>query len=308
MLDSVITEDSTVPASGSRTVYNLDLFSSSDPRLWEKAYVENMNPKYKKNTRNFSKSITGATVSSPNIYVIPRVRGGPSYKDVDLIEDDPTKLQYCPISKGYSMQNVSSFTLGPVIGEGLCIVNAAFSKIITIAHIEGGGKVNLKRKNFWQRSRKPTRTIKIIDRQFMMVDGQIYMINEWLERHLHLWFNEWELHRKHIALSSEGSFHWSDPAEVVAYWHNHKPIDFVTWKIECYVKPAYALIRQTDVYHFLVNLYNVHKISIGLVHPMAKDGALEPITASYIQQLYESKDTMSCMPYVVAGLLLGVAV
>lgn len=81
------------------------------------------------------------------IYFIPRERGGPSYKSVPLegvINDD---VQYCPISKGYPMQDVSSFTLGPIVGEGLCLVNSAFSKSICIMHIEGGGKVDLKRKN-----------------------------------------------------------------------------------------------------------------------------------------------------------------
>lgn len=45
------------------------------------------------------------------------------------------------------MQGVSSFSLGPVVGEGLVVVNAAFSKVIYLQHLIGG-IVNYKRKNF----------------------------------------------------------------------------------------------------------------------------------------------------------------
>ena len=76
--------------------------------------------------------LQGKLVESSNIYVIPRQRGGSSYKDVELEFDDANDIQICPISKSYSMQDVSSFTLGPVIWHGLNIVNSAFSKYISI--------------------------------------------------------------------------------------------------------------------------------------------------------------------------------
>lgn len=103
----------------------------------EKIYQEKYeNVKYKKNSKNFSTVIHGKPVELPNIYVIPRQRGGPSYKDVKLELDDANDIQFYPISKGYSMQDVSSFTFAPVVGHGLNIVNRAFSKCISVQHID----------------------------------------------------------------------------------------------------------------------------------------------------------------------------
>jgi len=82
------------------------------------------------------------------IYVVPRIKTRPSYLSIPLIGVDINSVQYCPISKGFPMQDVSSFTLGPIVGEGLCLVNAAFSKSICIAHIEGGGFPDLKSNSF----------------------------------------------------------------------------------------------------------------------------------------------------------------
>lgn len=96
-------------ASAKRSVYCLNLFETSDPQKWENAYKEIMNPKYQKNTRNFSRQIHGKKNEGrpPLIYLIPRVRGGSSYKETPLNGENPNNLQYCPISKGYSMQDVS---------------------------------------------------------------------------------------------------------------------------------------------------------------------------------------------------------
>ena len=139
---------SLTPASTSRQVCSLNVFESKESKLWELAYTKTMEDKYRKLSRNFSKEIRGNPVENPQIYLIPRERGGASYKDVQLIGANSEDIFFAPVSKGYSMQDVSSFTLGPVIGEGLNIVNAAFSKSICIFHIEGGGCVEYKRKNF----------------------------------------------------------------------------------------------------------------------------------------------------------------
>jgi hypothetical protein len=48
------------------------------------------------------------------------------------------------------------------------------------------------------------------------------------------------------------------------------------------------------------------KISIGLVHPKGRDNHKEKaLTKEFIEDLYNSPYEMSCMPYVVAGYLLG---
>src|SRR5665647_177287 len=148
-----------ISISSHRQVYgDLTLLDRMDPEEWERAYQATMDPKYKKGGRNYSTKIHGKKWTGeggPPIFLIPRERGGPSYKQINLEGCESTDLQFCPISKGFGMQDVSSFTLGPVIGEGLCVVNASFSKVIAVHHIEGGGVLNLTRKNLWKRTSKP---------------------------------------------------------------------------------------------------------------------------------------------------------
>jgi hypothetical protein len=206
------------------------------------------------------------------------------------------------------MNDVSSFSLGPVIGHGLCVVNAAFSKSICVMHLEGG-KVDLKRRNFWKSKRD--RKINIIDEENFIVDGKNFNIKKWLKDNKDLWFPEWTIWRKSVALCSDGDFHWckltnGEYSPTLFYYNKGKYLDFVTWKKECYIKPAYELIKQTTVYKFLVEIYTVHKIPLGLVHPMARSNENRPITKSFIKELFDSETEMSCMPFVVAGLLLGI--
>jgi hypothetical protein len=251
------------------------------------------------------------------LYVIPRVRAGPSYKDIPLFDwsrekMDCTFVQYACISKGFPMQNLSSFTLGPVIGEGFCIVNSAFCKSICVMHIEGGGKVNLKRKNFWQKARNPARKVEIIDDNYMNVDNIPYNIYEWLEENKKLWFDQWLNWSRSIALCSQGDFHWSDGSSgspTVTYYHQNKYLNFVTWKKECYIKPAYNLLSMCSTFGFLWDIYKNHRIPLGLVHPKGlKLEGETPLSPIDIQALYNNTSEMCCMPYVVAGFLLGVAV
>jgi hypothetical protein len=242
------------------------------------------------------------------IYIVPRARAGPSYLDVELEGVDKTKVQYCPISKGYSMQDVSSFTLGPIVGEGLCLVNAAFSKMICLVHLEGGGAVDLKRKNFWKRSKNPGRKLEFSD-DILTVDGVDYNVYEWLANNEDLWYENWNKWRRSIALCSRGDFHWGDGlGEVVAY-HNSKGkkdkyIDFVTWKKNCYILPSYQLLPDTEAFKFLKKLYD-KGIPLGLVHPMGmKLDPEKPLNRAAIENLYNCPHDMGCQPYVVAGLLL----
>lgn len=277
--------------------------------VWDIAYKKNYTPKYQKNTRNFSRQITGKPVDKPNIYIIPRVRTE-SYKDVELSQDDKTKVQYCPVSKGYSMQNVSSFTLGPVVGKGFSVVNVAFSRIIALKHIEGGGKVDLKRKNLWRRARKPTRVVELIDYDTISVDGNDFNIFEWLNANKSLWYDEWKLWSDSVALSYEGNFHWCDDTPTLAFCDEERLMGFVEWKKKCYIAPAYELFeKDNDVIKFLKTVYHDNKISLGLVHPKGKSQyAEDPITKELVEDLYNSTEMMCCMPYVVAGYLLGAAV
>ena len=293
-------------ASTSRQVCSFDLFDYKNPEIWENAYKQTIDKKYQKLTRNFSKEIKGTPCENPKIYLIPRERGGPSYKSIDLIGARSEDVFFAPVSKGYSMQDVSSFTLGPVVGEGLNIVNAAFSKSICIFHIEGGN-LDLKRKNFWNRKKK-IRDIVVIDENNISVDGKDYRTFDWLQNNKKLWFDEFEKWRKSVALCSNGDFHWCDCEEdPLAYYLDEKFVGFVEWKKKAYIEPAYKLIPQTPVYNFLEDIFKNQKISLGLVHPKArKNFPEEPITAKQISDLYNSPTVMACMPYVLAGILLGV--
>ena len=300
------------PASKNRTVGNPSIFSSNDSAKWEKMYDEIMDPKYKKGTRKFSRNFGGIKwpgEEEPPIYLIPRSRGGPSYKEVDLEGANPSDLMYGCISKGFPMQDVSSFTLGPIVGEGLCLVNAAFSKIICVHHIEGGGVVDLSRKDFWKRGRKPIREIVLLPKNMMRVDGQVVYRKKWLANNEMLWLAEWEKWRKSVALCSMGDFHWDDASPTISFRRKGKYIDFVEWKRECYVRPSYELLPNTGVFQYLLYAWKTERRALGLVHPKARKNCAEkPMTREMIKELMDSKDCMVCQPYVVVGLLMGVPI
>lgn len=305
--------NTTTPASGKRTIGDMRIFEvKATEQMWEDMYQKIMNPKYKKNTKNFSRNITGNPVpkgEEPPIFLIPRERGGPSYLKTPLEGVNNEDVQFAPISKGYPMQDVSSFTLGPVEGEGLCLVNAAFSKSITVAHIEGGGHVELSRKNYWKRPKTPSREIVMVSAVSMRVNDKKVNIQEWLAKNEKLWLPEWQVWRKAIALSSEGGFHWTDGlGETVMYRYGERYLNFVQWKLECYIRPAYDLMSETDVYRFLEKVYK-KRVPCGLVHFMAtKNESEKPITREFILELMTSPNEMICLPYVVAGRLLHIAV
>ena len=300
----------TTEASGKRIIGDISLFDSTKEEDWESMYERIMEKKYAKETRNFSKKITGKKCDGEvPIYVVPLERGGPSYKTVELEGCNSEDVFYARISKGFGMQDVSSFTIGPIVGEGLCLVNAAFSKSICVMHIEGGGKVNLKRKNYWQRKKKPEREIVLINEEEMKVNGHTVKIVEWLKENEGIWMEEWNRWRKYIALSSRGSFHWADASETIAYRYKNKYINFVEWKKECYIRPSYDLLPKTKPFQFLEKVWKEEKVALGLVHPKGRDGKKQnAITKEYVRNLYDSKWDMCCQPYVVAGKLLDVKI
>lgn len=299
-------------ACSKRVIGDLNTFNSNDQKSWDTMYSLVMDKKYAKNTRNFSRNIVGTPVDNgiAPIYVVPRVRAGPSYLSIPLIGVNNNDVQYCPISKGFPMQDVSSFTLGPIVGEGLCLVNAAFSKSICIAHIEGGGIVDFNRKNFWRRAKKPQHTVLAINDEQISVDGTVYNTQEWLRANECLWFPQWETWRRSVALCSKGDFHWTDGlGETISYRHGTNYLNFVQWKKECYIRPSYELLPQTEVFRFLQMLWAEHNIPLGLVHPKGiSEVGEQPITHEFIRNMYDSPNIMCCQPYVVVGKLLNVPI
>lgn len=274
-------------ASGNRVVGNTTLLDNEDKDMWESEYKRIMEVKYAKHTKTLpisdedEKSMIehsiepkcDNTLHGP-IFVVPRVRTQ-SYKSV-LLEYEgkmlkPEDVAYCLISKGFSMQDVSSFTLGPILGQGLCLVNAAFSKCICIHHIEG--VVDLKRKNFWKAPKNKKYTIElhnenndndvidvddnVVHSKCMLVNGKRVCITHWLLEHKAEWFPQWDLWRRSVAMCSRGDFHWKDDSEVLVYYDTKQFMDFVEWKKECYIRPSYELLPEEPVYQYLDYIHKV---------------------------------------------------
>ena len=294
-----------------RKVANVDVLKSIDANLWENAYKENIFPKYAKQSRKYTSTISGKEWTgegNPPLYVVPRVRTE-SYKSVNLLGIDKNDVYYAPISKGFSMQDVSSFVMGPVVGQGLCIVNVAFSKEIAITHIEGNGKFNEKRKTFWQKARKPKYNIQILDDIYMSVDDEKVEKEEWLEKNKDEWFPEWLKWSQNVALCGLGNFHWTGDSPTVLYYNDGQYLQFVEWKKKCYIQPAYDLLPNIETFQWLKKVWLEHKRPMGLVHPKGKsDKGEEAITPEYIRELYDSEHSMSCMPYVIVGKMLEVPI
>jgi hypothetical protein len=299
--------------AGNWKIADLSLFDSKDNILWESAYKTIVNPKYQKETRKFKNTQKVTAIDYPGeppIFLIPRQRGK-SYKEIEFEDKklESNNLFFAPISRGFSMQDVSSMTLGPIVGEGLVLVNAAFSKQILVAHLEGGGCLDLRRKNFWRRAKKPHRNIEFINNQ-LFVNHQLVDMKKWLESNKSIWFSDWNAWRQHIALCSDGGFHWNKGlGDIVCYYHQERYLDFVSWKKQCYITPSYELLPKTKVFRLLQKLHAQDKLPLGLVHPKARNNdKLQAITRENIRQMFDSPTVMCCQPYVVAGRLLGVEV
>lgn len=317
-----MTEYMLVACAQKRQHLPLHYFDSSSEAEWENMYKACMNKKYAKGTRHFCTEITGTPSDECKIYVVPRVRAGPSYKSIKLNGVDNSHVQYCPVSKGFPMQDLSSFTLGPVVGEGLCIVNAAFSKQILIGHIQGNGCFDATAVGHWKWKGAAKRVVKFVGYDadgdaWVEIDGIKHHAITWLTDNMNLWYSEWDKWRRSIALCSEGSFHWEDKLGYAIGYHGSKDliamghptiIGFVEWKKTCYIRPAYWLMRKTSVFAFLKELRK-RKIPIALVHPKGvSDQGEFPVNVDQIRDLYDDPFSMSCMPWVVAGRLLKVPV
>lgn len=153
-------------------------------------------------------------------------------------------------------------------------------------------------------------TVLFVDSQTISVDSVIYNIHDWLRTNEHLWFSSWDTWRKSIALCSRGDFHWTDNlGEKITYRQGNNYLNFVQWKKECYIRPSYELLPNTEVYKFLHAIWAEYNIPLGLVHPKGlSDFGEHPITYEFIRNMYDSPDIMCCQPYVVAGKLLNVPI
>jgi len=311
-------------ASGGRIVGDLKIFESQDESDWEEMYQRVMDKKYAKGTRSFQgiikqflsqrpdKKIDQPQTNNPPIFMIPRQRGC-GYLNTRLTQNGKNinnrEVLFAPISKGFSGQDVSSFSVGPIVGQGLCLVNACFSKVIAVHHIEGGGKMDLSRKNFWKRSRKPSRQISVLNSSEMLVDGKRFVIRDWLRQNEKLWLEEWTKWSQSVALCSLGNFHWSDMSETISFRKDGEYLSFVEWKKESYIRPSYQLLSKIKVFTELERLWKEHKVILGLVHPKAISEHPEtPVTYEQIKEVFDSTEELCCQPRVICGKLLGVPI
>jgi hypothetical protein len=313
------------PASTKRVIGDTQIFNDSWGLLggrinyktreeWEEAwdgmYDQVIDSKYHKTKRNFTQKLSGKPHPGndlPPLYLIPRERGGPSYKNIKLDGAKVRNIMFMLISKGFGMQGISSFSMGPFYNEGLCLVNTAFSKAVCLFHLVGGGKVDLKKKYFW-RSGKAIRKIKKLSETKMEVDGKIFHIKKWLEDNKEIWLEEYTKWARSVALCSRGDFNW-DQGQAIIYYDNQSYLNFTTWKKECYIRPAYDYLPQTREFKFIMKCWYTERRALGLVHPMAKSDIPEkPITRQVIRKLFDSEYEMCCMPYVIAGRILNVPI
>jgi hypothetical protein len=142
----------------------------------------------------------------------------------------------------------------------------------------------------------------------MKVDGKKYNIREWLRDNEKKWLSEWLIWSRSISLSSIGDFHWTDGlGDTIAYKYKDNYLNFVQWKHECYIKPAYELVPQTEAYKFLVNVWKKKNVPLVLIHSMCnKIEGEEPITREALIDLMNSTEEMACMPYVLASILMDI--
>lgn len=176
-----------------------------------------------------------------------------------------------------------------------------------LAHIEGGGVVDSTRKNFWRRAPKTKRMhrIEILSPREIEVDGEVFETAAWLRANEEHWLQEWRKWRAMVALCSRGDFHWGGGLPTVAFRYKGRYLDFVEWKMECYMRPSYEKLPSITVFQELKALRD-SGYALGLVHPKGYKGEVEePITEDYLRELMLSPDTMCCQPYVVAARLLG---
>jgi hypothetical protein len=299
------------------------LLASNNMQVWEEAYQKCVPFKYSK-SRYSPKKVDASEdkkeIPAPRVYVIPRIRTQ-SYKIPLEGVDDPTTIVYCPISKGYGMQGLSTFSLGPSCDPKnpfLVLVNGAYSKVIAVEHLEGKGCFDLKRKNFWKRARKPLFTIEMEGFDKIRVNQKLFDLSSWLNDNRQLWYPEWSKWSKHVTFYGEGSFHWSK-TPTVTYCNPYLQedlqedskalqfIDFATWKQQYYIQPGLQLMESRWEWKYLVSLLKSGRV-IALTHPEGHAfPPQQPLQLSLLQELIDSKEDFCTMPYVVAFKLSSLA-
>lgn len=103
--------------------------------------------------------------------------------------------------------------------------------------------------------KKPLRII-IYKNYQIFIDGISVNINNWLKKNENLWLNEWIKWSQAIALCNNYNVVWPFDSMRVSFRFKEKYIDFITWKKECYIKPAFELLPETNAFKFLKKYKN----------------------------------------------------
>lgn len=274
---------------------------TTDEETWKKIYKKVQNEKYAVGKRKYNKKIVGTETETPKIYVVPR-RRGKSYKHFKDENDTPLSdhAYWCEASKGFRFGDLSSYTAGPIVGHGINVLSATWSKRVYALHLLGG-KFDINKKDFWDK-RKPKR--KIVDDK-IVVDDQEYPINEWLTDNKDEWYSEWKKWSQAVALCGEPSFKWMSNYKNVCWIINNKiRFDFKVCWYETYVKWLHQFWETLDTFKYVKKVFD--KRNIVLVHPMVGDYSKGPTTIEDIKARVKNNRIIEA-PWVLTSKLLGIS-
>lgn len=279
---------------------------TKDEQIWKDTYNKVQADKYKPGYKKYSKDLKKySPQKSPEIYIVQRIRGGPSYKE--QLNDIPNSEQfyYVEASKGYRFSDLSPYVAGPVIGKGINVLNTAFSGLISVQHIEGG-TVDLSKKYYWSNDKK--RDVELLENNMMLIDGILYNRYEWLESNTELWYDNWQEWNESIRLSGEPSFKWLSTSDTVTWCleddsGNRKYYDYNEYMAETYGKYLNEYWDTSDTYHFVRKLLIEKRFTIVIVHPIVTwHDPEQPITIDYINDRIDEGHMMNG-PFVLAHKL-----
>ncbi len=283
-----------------RKIANLSLLDTTDKDTWMNAYnlvqVDRLKPGY----YNYSKKLMGKPTQKPTIHVVRRVRGGDSYKSVQLNDLDGNTIPvndifWVPSSKGYSFSDISPYVIGPIIGHGINILNAVWSKHVTVGHLNG--KFNLNSKNFWKKSSKD---VDIDDIQ------EIFNSKKW--------YIEWKKWSDHVALCGDPAFNWVDNMGLTIAYVKNKDVNINTdsfyknekeFHRDTYEKWLSEAWDNLESFKYLYRRFTQDKVHIALIHPIisSEHDMSIPITAEYMEKWIQDGNLMNT-PMLLAMKLI----
>jgi hypothetical protein len=282
----------------------IELLNSDQNSEWLLAYREIQNPKYQIGAKNYSKTIPKLPCrEKPEIYIVQRQRTK-SYKAV--LSDIDDGFYYVEMSKGFRFSDLSPFIAGPIPGKGLNVLNATWSEMICLDHLNGG-VFCLNSPNLWKRGNK--KLIKVNQFGEFMINGKSTNYDglvQWLRENWSKWYPEWEKWSNHLKLSGEPGYKWLNKSDTVAWYHRDTDqfMKYHEHKSVTYGKYLKDYWSQSDTYQFVLNLIKKYGFTIVIVHPIVTNhDQMQPVTLETIKYR-EQNDIIMNAPFVLASKLL----